>query len=87
MGQTQRMGNRVIIWGMGVCLALLALELSVLAVAGNLFALTVTLGAVGAMAAATYLKVRQMDHSRRPRLYGARGVRACPKSGIGIPRE
>ena len=67
-GRLACMGNRAIIWGMWLCLALLALELCLLAVAGNMFAVTVTLGAVGAAAAATYLKVRQLDHSRRPRL-------------------
>ena len=66
------MGSRVTVWGMRVCLALLALELSVLAVAGNVLVMTVTLGAVGAVVAAIYLKVRQLDYSRRPRLGGFR---------------
>jgi hypothetical protein len=61
------MEHRVLLWGLGVCLALLAIELSLMAVTRNWLALTLTLAAVGAVAAATYLKVRQMDHSRRLR--------------------
>jgi len=49
-------------------LALLAIELSLMAVTRNWLALTLTLAAIGAVGAATYLKVRQMDHSRRLRL-------------------
>ena len=63
-----RMEHRVLLWGLGVCLALLAIELSLMAVTRNWLALTLTLAAVAAVAAATYLKVRQMDHSRRLRL-------------------
>ena len=62
------MEHRVLLWGLWVCLALLAIELSLMAVTRNWLALTLTLAAVGAVAAATYLKVRQMDHSRRLRL-------------------
>jgi hypothetical protein len=62
------MVNRVILWGLWVCLALLAAELALLAVSGNWFVLTVTLVAVGGVAAAIYATVRQVERSRRPGL-------------------
>ena len=60
------MGNRLIFWGMFVCLALLAVEVSLLAVTGSWFALMVMLAAVGGVAAAIYLKVRQVNRSGGP---------------------
>ena len=52
------MGNRVILWGLWVCLALLAIEICLLAATRNWLALSVTLAGVGGVVVATYLKGR-----------------------------
>jgi len=88
-----RMGNRLIFWGMFVCLALLAVEVSLLAVTGSWFALVVMLAAVGGVVAAIYLKVRQVNRSGGPhpiaRLDWAEGMsRGRPNGSSGpVPEE
>jgi hypothetical protein len=60
--------------GAVVCLSLLAMEISLLAVTGNRLALSVTLAGLGGVVAATYLKgrpkerrrLRLADHVARP---------------------
>ena len=52
------MGNRAIVWGLWVCLALLAIEMCLLAATQNWLALSVALAVLGGVVAATYVKGR-----------------------------
>jgi hypothetical protein len=58
------MGNRVILWGLRFCLALLAIEVSLLVAAQNWLALSVTLTSLGSVVAATYLQGRPKGRRR-----------------------
>jgi len=64
LGKLAAMGNRVILWGLWACLALLAIEISLLAVTQNWLALSVTLAGLGGVVAATYLKGRPKERRR-----------------------
>ena len=57
--QTQRTGNRVILWGVGVCLVLLLIELSVLAATGNWLAVSATVVALAGVVAPTLVRLRR----------------------------
>ena len=57
-GETQGMGNRVILWGVGVCLVLLLIELSVLAATGNWLAVSATGVALARVVVATLVMIR-----------------------------
>ena len=58
LGKLGGLGRPVIFWGLWVCLGLLFIELSLMAVTGNWLALMATLAAVGGVTAATYAKAR-----------------------------
>jgi len=66
LGKLEGMGNRVILGGLWFSLALLAIEVSLLAATRNWLAVGVTLASVGSVVAATYLKGR--PKGRRLRL-------------------
>src|SRR6476620_10332003 len=53
------MGNRVILWGVGVCLVLLLIELSVLAATGNWLAVSATVVALAGVVVATLVMIRR----------------------------
>jgi hypothetical protein len=53
------MASRAILWGMWACLALLAMEVALLAMTRSWVALAVTVLAVGGVAAATAVTVRR----------------------------
>jgi hypothetical protein len=55
----------VILWGLCICLVLLVMELSVLAAAGNWFAVSATLVAVGGVVVATYTMHRPRGSPHR----------------------
>ena len=64
-GETQGMGNRVILWGVGVCLILLLIELSVLAATGNWLAVSATGVALAGVVVATLVMIRPRGRPRR----------------------
>jgi hypothetical protein len=49
-------GNRVLLWGLAVCLGLLAVELTILVMTRNWFAIALTLAAVAAVVAAAFAR-------------------------------
>lgn len=55
----------MILWGLCLCLVLLVMELSVLAAAGNWFAVSVTLVAVGGVVLATSVMLLPRGRPRR----------------------
>ena len=56
--QDRRMGNRVILWGLCLCLVLLLMVLSGLAAAGNWVAVSATLASLGGVGVATFVVLR-----------------------------
>ena len=55
-GHGQSVGNRVLVWGLALCLGLLAVELTILAMTRNWFAIALTLAPVAGVVAAAFAR-------------------------------